>query len=211
MSPELTQLLIAGLQLNLALTAVALVGGIAIGTILAVMRLSGNKALSLIAAGYINGFRSVPLVLVLFWFYIFVPVITGRPVGAAYSAFIAFTAFEAAYFAEIIRAGVNAVRRDQFNAALSVGMKRHQAWRYIILPQAFRNVVPMILTQSIILFQDTSLVYVLGLRDFLTTADSIAQRDGQIVEMYSLAAIVFFVICTSAGAIVERVKRKIAL
>jgi glutamate/aspartate transport system permease protein len=208
---ELGQLLLAGLQLNLALTAVALLGGLAIGTILAVMRLSGSKVLSTIAAGYINCFRSVPLVLVLFWFYILVPVLIGRPVGAAYSAFVAFTVFEAAYFAEIVRAGVNGVRRDQFNAALSVGMTRAEAWRHVVLPQAFRNAVPMILTQSIILFQDTSLVYVLGLRDFLTTADSIAQRDGRIVEMYGLAALVFFVLCTTAGAIVERIKRGLAL
>jgi glutamate/aspartate transport system permease protein len=211
MSWNLMTLLLWGLALNLALTATAVAGGLAIGVLLAVMRLSGRAVVSAIAKTYIDCFRSLPLVLVLFWFYILVPVFTGRPVGAIYSAFIAFTVFEAAYFAEIIRAGINAVGRNQFNAALSIGMTRFEAWRHVILPQAFRNVIPMALTQSIILFQDTSLVYVLGLRDFLTTADSIAQRDGRVVEMYGISAVVFFVICTSAAASVERLKKRLAL
>jgi len=211
MSWDLVTLLLSGLTLDVTLTATAVSGGLAIGIALAVMRLSGNPVASAFAKAYINCFRSVPLVLVLFWFYILVPVLTGHPVGAIYSAFIAFTAFEAAYFAEIIRAGINGIRRNQFGAALSLGMSPYHAWRHVMLPQAFRNVLPMILTQSIILFQDTSLVYVLGLRDFLTTADSIAQRDGRIVEMYGISAVFFFVICTSAGTIVERVKKGLAL
>ena len=211
MSSSLIILLLSGLALNFALTATAVTGGLAIGVALAIIRLSQNRFVSAIAKAYINCFRSLPLVLVLFWFYILVPVFTGHPVGAVYSAFIAFTVFEAAYFAEIIRAGINAVGRNQFKAALSIGMTNLEAWRHVILPQAVRNVIPTILTQSIILFQDTSLVYVLGLRDFLTTADSIAQRDGRIVEMYGISALVFFVICTSGAAMVERLKKRLAL
>jgi len=210
-SADLLTLLATGMWLNLTLTATALGGGVAIGVLLAAMRVGGNRFAATLATCYINLFRSVPLVLVLFWFYILVPIITSRPVGALPSAFIAFTIFEAAYFAEIIRAGINAVRRNQYGAALSVGMLPWQAWRHVILPQAFRNVIPLVLTQSIILFQDTSLVYVLGLRDFLTTIDSVAQRDGRLVEMYSAAAVVFFIICTGAGAMVERFKRKVSL
>jgi glutamate/aspartate transport system permease protein len=211
MSANLIQLLAEGLWLNLILTVVSLIGGVAIGIVLAVLRLSKSRVLSNLAKGYINVFRSVPLVLVLFWFYVLVPVLTGRPVGALPSAFVAFTMFEAAYFAEILRAGINSVGRNQFNAGLSVGMKPWGVWRYVVLPQAFRNTIPLILTQAIILFQDTSLVYVLGLRDFLTAADSIAQRDGNMVMMYGTAAAVFFVICTTAGAIVERLKKRLTL
>ncbi|MEY9178878.1 glutamate/aspartate transport system permease protein [Bradyrhizobium sp. USDA 326] len=211
MSSSLLLLLLSGLALNFALTATAVTGGLTIGLVLALMRLSEKRIVSMVAKAYINLFRSLPLVLILFWFYILVPVLTGHPVGAVYSAFIAFTVFEAAYFAEIIRAGINSVGRNQFSAALSVGMTPLEAWRRVVLPQALRNVVPTILTQSIILFQDTSLVYVLGLREFLTTADSIAQRDGRIVEMYGISAMAFLVICTSGAALVERLKKGLAL
>ena len=211
MSSSLLLLLLSGLALNFSLTATAVTGGLTIGLVLALMRLSENRMVSMVAKTYINLFRSLPLVLVLFWFYILVPVLTGHPVGAVYSAFIAFTVFEAAYFAEIIRAGINSVGRNQFGAALSIGMKPLEAWRHVVRPQPLRNVVPTILTQSIILFQDTSLVYVLGLREFLTTADSIAQRDGRIVEMYGISAVVFLVICTSGAALVERLKKGLAL
>lgn len=211
MSSNLIQLLTEGLLLNISLTVAALLGGFSIGIVLVVCRLSKSRVLSTFAKTYVNFFRSVPLVLVLFWFYVLVPVLAGRPVGALPSAYVAFIMFEAAYFSEILRAGVNAVGRNQYAAGLSIGLKPWKVWRYVILPQAFRNTIPLILTQSIILFQDTSLVYVLGLRDFLTTADSIAQRDGNMVQMYGLAALVFFVICTTAGAIVERLKRRLTL
>jgi len=191
-----------GMTFTLALTAFATVGGIIFGTLLAMMRLSGFVPISVLAAGYVNLMRSVPLLLVIFWFYFLVPYIgqwiTGasRPVqvGASVSSFVTFTLFESAYFAEIMRAGIQSIPRGQVSAAQALGMTYLQTMGYIVLPQAFRNMVPVLLTQTIILFQDTSLVYVLSITDFLGAASKVAQRDGRLVEMYLFAAMVYFVI-----------------
>jgi glutamate/aspartate transport system permease protein len=208
-----------GMTFTLALTAFATAGGIVFGTLLAMMRLSGFTPLSLTAAGYVNLMRSVPLLLVIFWFYFLVPYIgqwmTGaaRPiqVGAFTSSFVTFTLFEAAYFAEIMRAGIQSVPRGQVAAAQALGMPYLQTMRYIVLPQAFRNMVPILLTQTIILFQDTSLVYVISITDFMGAASKVAQRDGRLVEMYLFAALVYFVISFLASQLVRRLQSRIAI
>jgi glutamate/aspartate transport system permease protein len=201
------------------LTALATAGGVVLGTFLALMRLSGFAPLSLFAAGYVNLMRSLPLVLVIFWFYFLVPYIgqwvTGasRPiqVGAFWSSLVTFTIFEAAYFSEIVRAGIQSIPRGQSDAAKAVGMTYSQNMRYIILPQAFRNMIPVLLTQTIILFQDTSLVYVLSITDFLGAASKIAQRDGRLVEMYLFAALVYFVISLGASQLVRILQKRVAI
>src|SRR6266446_1940979 len=208
-----------GMTFTLALTAFATVGGIIFGTLLAMMPLSGFVPISVLAAGYVNLMRSVPLLLVIFWFYFLVPYIgqwiTGasRPVqvGAFVSSFVTFTLFEAAYFAEIMRAGIQSVPRGQVAAAQALGMTYLQTMGYIVLPQAFRNMVPVLLTQTIILFQDTSLVYVLSITDFLGAASKVAQRDGRLVEMYLFAALVYFVISFAASLLVRRLHRRVAI
>jgi len=208
-----------GMTFTLMLTALATCGGIIFGTLLAMMRLSGVTPLSLLAAGYVNLMRAVPLVLVIFWFYFLVPFIgqwvTGasRPiqVGAFASSLVTFTLFEAAYFAEIMRAGIQSIRRDQVAAAQALGMTYLQTMGYIVLPQAFRNMLPVLLTQTIVLFQDTSLVYVLSITDFLGAASKIAQRDGRLVEMYLFAALVYFVISFVASLLARRLQRRVAV
>jgi glutamate/aspartate transport system permease protein len=208
-----------GMTFTLMLTALATCGGIIFGTLLAMMRLSGAAPLSLLAAGYVNLMRAVPLVLVIFWFYFLVPFIgqwvTGasRPiqVGAFASSLVTFTLFEAAYFAEIMRAGIQSIRRDQVAAAQALGMTYLQTMGYIVLPQAFRNMLPVLLTQTIVLFQDTSLVYVLSITDFLGAASKIAQRDGRLVEMYLFAALVYFVISFVASLLARRLQRRVAV
>ncbi len=208
-----------GMTFTLMLTALATGGGIIFGTLLAMMRLSGVAPLSLLAAGYVNLMRAVPLVLVIFWFYFLVPFIgqwvTGasRPiqVGAFASSLVTFTLFEAAYFAEIMRAGIQSIRRDQVAAAQALGMTYLQTMGYIVLPQAFRNMLPVLLTQTIVLFQDTSLVYVLSITDFLGAASKIAQRDGRLVEMYLFAALVYFVISFVASLLARRLQRRVAV
>ena len=208
-----------GMTFTLMLTALATSGGIIFGTLLAMMRLSGVAPLSLLAAGYVNLMRAVPLVLVIFWFYFLVPFIgqwvTGasRPiqVGAFASSLVTFTLFEAAYFAEIMRAGIQSIRRDQVAAAQALGMTYLQTMGYIVLPQAFRNMLPVLLTQTIVLFQDTSLVYVLSITDFLGAASKIAQRDGRLVEMYLFAALVYFVISFVASLLARRLQRRVAV
>jgi glutamate/aspartate transport system permease protein len=208
-----------GMTFTLALTALATAGGITLGTLLALMRLSDIGPISIAAAGYVNLMRAVPLVLMIFWFYFLVPFIgqwtTGasRPiqVGAFMSSLVTFTLFEAAYFCEIMRAGIQSIPRAQVAAAQALGMTYAQTMRYVVLPQAFRNMLPVLLTQTIILFQDTSLVYVLSITDFLGAASKIAQRDGRLVEMYLFSALVYFVISFVASLLVRRLQDRIAI
>ncbi len=199
-----------GLQLSLWLTLLAVIGGIIVGTLLALARLSGIFPLSLIAAGYVNLIRSVPLILVIFWFYFLVPLVLNRPIGAFYSALIAFVLFEAAYYSEIIRAGIQSVAKGQNFAGQSTGLSYWQIQRHIVLPQAFRNMIPILVTQGIILFQDTSLVFVVSLRDFMTASSIVARTEGRLVEMYVFAALVYFVICFTGSMLVKRMKERMA-
>ena len=208
-----------GMTITLTLTGLAITGGIVFGTLLAMMRLSSFKPLSVVAGAYVNLMRSVPLVLVIFWFYFLVPYIgawivrSPQPiqVGAFYSSVITFTLFEAAYYCEIMRAGIQSVSRGQVSAGYALGLNYWQTMGKIVLPQAFRNMLPILLTQSIILFQDTSLVYVLSITDFLGAAAKVAQRDGRLVEMYLFAALVYFIICFVGSLLVKELQRKIAI
>ena len=196
-----------GLQLSLLLTVLAILGGIVLGTLLALMRLSGFLPLSLFASGYVNLIRSIPLILVIFWFYFLVPLAIGRPIGSFYSALIAFVLFEAAYYSEIIRAGIQSVRKGQVHAGQATGLGYWQIQRFIVLPQAFRNMIPILVTQGIILFQDTSLVFVVSLRDFMTVSSIVARTEGRLVEMYVFAALVYFVICFAGSLFVRRLQK----
>ncbi|MFK7996277.1 MAG: amino acid ABC transporter permease [Granulosicoccus sp.] len=199
-----------GLMLSLWLTFLAIIGGIFLGTLLALARLSGFAPLSLSAAAYVNLIRSVPLILVIFWFYFLVPLALGRPIGSFYSALIAFVLFEAAYYSEIMRAGIQSVRKGQVHAGQSTGLNYWQIQRYIVLPQAFRNMIPILVTQGIILFQDTSLVFVVSLRDFMTASSIVARTEGRLVEMYLFAALVYFVICFAGSLYVRRLNARMA-
>ena len=216
---SLTYLFYDGMTFTLTLTVLATAGGIVFGTLLALMRLSSFPFLSLPATGYVNLMRSVPLVLMIFWFYFLVPYIgqwlTGaeRPiqVGSFISSLVTFTLFEAAYFCEIMRAGIQSIPRGQVAAAQALGMSYPKTMGYIVLPQAFRNMLPVLLTQTIILFQDTSLVYVLSITDFLGAASKVAQRDGRLVEMYLFAALVYFVISLAASQGVRVLQHRTAI
>ena len=208
-----------GMTFTLTLTGLAAAGGIILGTLLAMMRLSSHKWLSVPATAYVNLIRSIPLLLVIFWFYFLVPYIgawiIGSPtpikVGAFASSVITFTLFEAAYYSEIMRAGIQSISRGQISAGYAIGLNYWQTMTTVVLPQAFRNMVPILLTQTIILFQDTSLVYVLSLTDFLGAASKVAQRDGRLVEMYLFAALVYFVISFGLSQVVKRLQHKIAI
>ena len=216
---SLPYLFLDGMRFTIMLTLMATAGGIVIGTLLAMARLSNIPGVSHVAGAYVNLIRSMPLVLVIFWFYFLVPYIgqwiTGasRPiqVGAFLSALVTFTLFEAAYFCEIMRAGIQSIPRGQVQAAQALGMSYWTSMSEIILPQAFRNMLPVLLTQTIILFQDTSLVYVISVTDFLGAASKIAQRDGRLVEMYLFAALVYFLISLAASYGVRRLQQRIAI
>lgn len=192
-----------GMALSALLVAIATLGGMVLGFGLALMRISKNTTVAAAATAYVTVMRCVPLILVLFWFYFLVPLVIGRPVGSLASALTAFVLFEAAFYCEIIRAGIDNVRPGQTQAALATGMQRSQVLRLIVLPQALRAMKPLLLNQIIIVFQDTSLVYVVGLRDFMTTASVVASRDGRPTEMYTLVAAVYLVICFSLSKTIQ--------
>lgn len=199
--------LLEGLGLSVLLTAVAMVGGIALGLVIALVRLTRVPGLAPVAALYVNGFRAVPLILVIFWFYFLVPLLVGRPVGALYSVLIAFVMFEGAYYSEIMRAGLQSVRLGQWQAAKASGLGYLQTVRLIALPQALRNMAPLMVTQGVILFQDTALVYVVSLHDFMTSVSIVANNTNSPVEMYVFAALVYLAICQTGNVLAARLRR----
>ena len=207
----LSSYVLKGFVFSLQLTAIAMLGGIALGTVLALMRLSSKPWLTLPAAAYVNTMRSIPLVMVILWFFLLIPLAIGRPLGAEMSAIITFTLFEAAYYSEIMRAGIQSIPRGQVAAGYALGMRYGQTMGLVVLPQAFRNMLPVLLTQTIILFQDTSLVYVISATDFVGAASKIAQRDSRLVEMYLFVAIVYFVLCYTLSWLVKRLQTKVAV
>jgi glutamate/aspartate transport system permease protein len=205
-----------GMVRTLQITATAIVVGILLGTLIAILRLSKNSILSSLAALYVNGFRSIPLVMVLLWFYLLVPSVISKIIGQPnmdirlLSAFVAFSLFEASYYAEIVRAGIQSISRGQVSAGLALGMTGGQTMRLIVLPQAFRRMTPLLLTQAIILFQDTSLVYVIGLAEFFGVAYNTGNRDGTLVELLLFAGAAYLIICLSASTLVRILQRRLA-
>ncbi|MBV5293095.1 MAG: amino acid ABC transporter permease [Curvibacter lanceolatus] len=200
-----------GFYFSILLTIVSTIGGVIFGTVLALMRLSGKKVLDVPATIYVNGMRSIPLVMVILWVFLLAPFAIGRPIGAEVSATITFIAFEAAYFSEIMRAGIQSIPRGQVFAGQALGMSYGQNMKLVILPQAFRNMLPVLLTQTIILFQDTSLVYAIGAYDMLKGFETAGKNFGRPIEAYVLAAVVYFVICFALSSLVKHLHKKIAI
>lgn len=214
----ISNFVLKGLYFSLMLTVVATIGGVLLGTVLALMRLSGRKWLVVPATLYVNGMRSIPLVMVILWFFLLVPAAfygifgsIGRDYRAEMSAVITFIAFEAAYFSEIMRAGIQSISRGQVHAGQALGMTYGQNMKLVILPQAFRNMLPVLLTQTIILFQDTSLVYAIGAYDMLKGFDVAGKNFGRPIEAYLAAAVVYFVMCYALSWMVKRLHQKIAI
>ena len=206
-----TGFVLKGLVFSVQLTLVAMIGGIALGTVLALMRLSGKKWLVAPAAFYVNTLRSIPLVMVILWFFLLIPLLIGRPMGAELSAIITFTVFEAAYYSEIMRAGIQSIPKGQVGAGYALGMTYGQTMREIVLPQAFRNMLPVLLTQTIILFQDTSLVYAIGAYDLLKGFEIAGKNFNRPVETTLVAAVLYFAVCFSLSMLVRRLQARIAI
>ena len=210
--------LLTGLLFTLQITLVGVAGGIVFGSLLAVARLSSNPLLSTLATTYVNLMRSIPLILVIFWVFFLVPWAIGwltnggRPVavGASLTIYVTFVLFEAAYYAEIVRAGFRSISSGQYAACDALGLSKLQAYIYVLFPQAFLSVLPILLTQTIVLFQDTSLVYVISATDLLGAATKIAQRDGRLVEMYLIVGVIYFLFCYAASQFVKRLQGRLA-
>jgi glutamate/aspartate transport system permease protein len=201
----------SGLQFTVKLTVIAMTGGMVIGTLLALARLSSHGPLAWCASGYVNLMRSVPLVMVILWFFLVVPLITGHPMGAETSAIMTFTAFEAAYYSEIMRAGIQSVPKGQVGAGHALGLTYWQTMGHIVLPQALRNMLPVLLTQTIILFQDTSLVYAIGAKDLLKASEIAGKNYNRPVEMYLFVALIYFAICLTLSISVKRLQKRVAI
>jgi glutamate/aspartate transport system permease protein len=210
--------LMKGLLFTVQITLVGVTGGVVFGSLLAVARLSQNRILSALSGAYVNLMRSIPLILVIFWVFFLVPWAIGwmtrsaRPVavGASLTIYVTFVLFEAAYYAEILRAGFRSISPGQYAACAALGLSKLNSYLYVIFPQAIRNVLPILLTQTIILFQDTSLVYVISATDLLGAAGKIAQRDGRLVEMYLTVGVIYFVFCYTASQLVKRLQGRLA-
>ena len=207
----ISNFVLKGFFFSIELTIIAMIGGIIVGTLLALMRLSGKKWLEVPAAAYVNTMRSIPLVMVILWFFLLIPLLVGKPMGAELSAIITFTLFEAAYYSEIMRAGIQSVSRGQVYAGYAVGMNYRQTMQLVVLPQAFRNMLPVLLTQTIVLFQDTSLVYAIGAYDLLKGFEVAGKSYNRPIETYLVAAVVYFVICFSLSMLVRRLQKKIQI
>ncbi len=207
----LTSYIQKGLIFSVQLTIIATIGVILLGTVLALMRLSGKPWLALPATAYINTMRSIPLVMVILWFFLLIPLMIGKPIGVHLSAIITFIAFEAAYFSEIVRAGIQSIPKGQVYAGQALGMTYSQNMRLVVLPQAFRNMIPVFMTQTIILFQDTSLVYAIGAYDLLKGFEIAGKNFGRPIETYLLAAVTYFLICFTLSRIVKRIQEKVAI
>lgn len=190
---------------------IATVGGIIVGTVLALMRLSGKPWMVMPATIYVNTMRSIPLLMVILWFFLLIPLMIGKPIGVNLSAIITFIAFEAAFFSEIVRAGIQSIPRGQVYAGQALGMSYAQNMRLVVLPQAFRNMIPVFMTQTIILFQDTSLVYAIGAYDLLKGFEIAGKNFGRPIETYLLAAVTYFLICFTLSRIVRRIQQKVAI
>ena len=203
--------LVKGLIFSLKITLIAMVGGIIIGTLIAMMRLSRFKILNVPAFAYVTFLRSIPLVMVILWFFLLIPILTGKTLGTEYSAIITFTVFESAFYAEIMRSGIQSIKRDQVQASYALGLTYFQSMWHVVLPQAFRNMLPVLLTQTIVLFQDTSLVYAIGAYDLLKGFDVLSKNYNRPVEAYLVAAAVYFVICYSLSYVVKLTQNRIQI
>ncbi len=209
--PASLQFIKSGLAFSLNLTLFTMFWGVVLGTLLAMARLTHIKPISVAATVYVDAMRSIPLVMLIMWFFFLIPYMIGKPIGAESSAYITFTAFEAACYGEIMRAGIQSVPKGQTMAGMALGMGYWQNMRLVVLPQAFRNMLPLLMTQTVVVFQDTSLVYAIGAKDLLKAAEIAGRNHNRPIEMYLFAAAIYFVLCLSLSTLVKRLQKKLAI
>lgn len=202
--------LLGGLKLTFVLAFLSMAGGFLVGVVVGLGRLSPRRWIFLPCTFYVNLFRSLPIVLVVFWFYFLAPIITGRPIGGFLSVLVAFVVFEGAYFAEIVRGGIQSVPRGQVEAGYATGLNYFQVMGHVVLPQALKNMLPPIVTQCVIIFQDTSVAYVIGLKEFMRRVTLVDMREFRSVELYTFAAVVYLLLCSAGVAMSRRLAKRAA-
>jgi glutamate/aspartate transport system permease protein len=206
------ELIINGFITTATITTVALVFGLLLGTVLAMCRTLRIPVADQLARVYIDTFRSLPLVLIIFGFYLVAPGIVKSMFGIngdirMACALVAFSLFEAAYFAEIIRSGFNAIPKNQLAACKSNGFSTFQSYRYVLIPQAINNSLPVLVTQGIVLFQDTALVYVIGLTDFFGSMVKVGEMNGNMPGMILAGSAAYLVLCVALQRVANRLQR----
>lgn len=200
--------LLGGFAVTLELTACALVGGIFLGALVGLGRISKNRWIYHSVTLYVNFIRNIPLILVIFWFYFVMPILLGRPLSPFTSAVISFIIFEATYFGEIFRAGYQSISRDLISAAYSTGLTYPQTARHILVPVAFRRMLPSLITQSIVTFQDTSLAFVIGLQEFVRRTSIVDNLEVRSIQLFGFVAVVFFIFCFISSKIARHFEEK---
>jgi len=200
--------LMGGFLVTLELTLFALLGGIVLGALVGLGRISRRPWIYYPVTLYVNFLRNIPLILVIFWFYFVMPIIAGRPLDPFTSAVISFIIFEATYFGEIFRAGYQSISRDLSAAAFSTGMTYAQTARFILVPIAFRRMLPSLITQSIVTFQDTSLAFVIGLQEFVRRASIVDNLEVRSIQLFGFVAVVFFIFCFIGSKISRHFEEK---
>lgn len=203
---------VGGLFLNIILAVIPLSLSFVFGVLLGYSRLSSRKYIRFPCVAYIEIVRSTPLIMIIFWFYFFLPYMVGRNISIFWSAVASLSVYAAAYQAEIVRAGIMAVPRGQLEAALSSGMSRYQGMRYVILPQAFKMMLPSFVSFFVSLFKDTSTTYIIGVIELTQTGIIVSQRQpDKMYAAYLSVAIGYFVICFSLSRLARRLEKKIGV
>jgi His/Glu/Gln/Arg/opine family amino acid ABC transporter permease subunit len=207
---DVVTLLSALVTFNLCLTATAIAIALPIACLFAVARLSPRPFAYYPVTAYVNVLRSSPLLMIMFWAYYTGPMITGQPTSAYTAALVALAAFEVAYFTELIRAGLQSISVGQRDAALAVGLRPGQAMRLVIMPQALRRMLPSLLSQSIIAFQDSTIASVIGVSDVFQMTNIISAREQRPIELYIALAVIFFVLCYGLSKLVRALEARVA-
>jgi His/Glu/Gln/Arg/opine family amino acid ABC transporter permease subunit len=197
-----------GGTIRLAIPAILL--GFLLGIFVGLARLSATRWLRVPATMYVELFRGVPLVMVIFWIWFIIPQLLRLPIPEYGVALTAFVIFEAAYFGEIVRAGVQSVPRGQVEAATALGMTGAKTMTYVVLPQALRNMIPSLVTQMIVLFKDTSLASIIGYVDLTKAAQIVNNREIKPFELYLFIAVVYWVCTYSMSLLARRLERRAA-
>jgi His/Glu/Gln/Arg/opine family amino acid ABC transporter permease subunit len=206
---DLAALLGALLVFNVGLTISAIAIALPIACLFAVGRLSRHPLVYYPITTYVNVLRSSPLLMIMFWAYYTGPMITGAPTSAYTAALIALAAFEVAYFTELVRTGLQSISSGQRDAALAVGLRPSQAMRFVILPQALRRMLPSLLSQSIIAFQDSTIASVIGVSDVFAVTNIISAREQRPIELYTTLAVIFFVLCYGLSRLMRALEARV--
>jgi polar amino acid transport system permease protein len=203
-------LILYGLGITIIYTIVTIAIGMVIGLVTGLLRLSSNKFITLPLTAYVEVFRCTPLLVQIIWFYYAFPVIIGIDIPAVIAAGLVLSLYTGAFYAEVVRGGVNSIERGQWDAARSIGLRYVQLMRLVILPQAFRRMIPPFMNQSIIQLKNTSLVSTIAVADLLYQGQMITAATYRPLEVYTMVAVIYFIVLFPLTLAAQEVERRLA-